>query len=817
MPGTTYTVGDVKYAANLPSWGFLTCITGGEAGSGELVIPAGSKAGDTITDGQVVWRLDSLANMKKALAESTGYGIISGCEPSISSLTVTVGAGIIHLADGTRKELSATNITLDAADSTNPRIDLVYIDSTGTVAKITGTASASPSVPALPTGGISVCNVTIVAGATTGTVNRVQTIAPILANYGVVNVKDFGAKGDGVTDDTAAIQSAIDNGGRVFFPVGTYIISAKIKLNNDVVFIGAEKAQTFIKKSGDYDVYFTFFEGTNKYFEVQNLTFDGNLLSMTRHVYKATPDVDLPIVGSWNPIVVDNMSKVINGGFSDVLLSNVDIINLHGACVDINSNSLIVDKCTFDTVEGYGIQQYGTGHLNVTNSTFKDINILPSTYYVDGSSYLLTDLSTNRHILYGGDAISGFCLKSNIRGNHFMNISRMAFTQDLASSQSMNGNVVAICTNNIVEYDSDGLINGNPAGSFWFEQGKYAICTDNEIYCKKVNAINPPFAAIYVQNQQWASRAVVSNNIIDCRNFNSYLKNGIQCGYLPASALIVSGNEMTGKMVYGIGLAGAVTEAARAISYEIIDNIIRIENMDNVVNSRSAIYISGGGAHNLGNPDFFPADFKICGNVTSDITALTDNNQYSINTGFTPYMSSSLLCIKDNVFDKKINLVDCKEISECIISGNRLSHINIGNADASFKGFVKGNYITGSLGFTDNNAQCDIVDNTVGGMVIYGTKDSTISGNRVGDNGIVFDKAVGLKFMGNSVDVNSKTTIVDFQDNANTANVLVAYNIVRSRGASTTGIKAPANASAQNVKSQGNLFMGSITTNESGF
>jgi hypothetical protein len=45
-----------------------------------------------------------------------------------------------------------------------------------------------------------------------------------------VSVKDFGAVGDGTTDDTAAIQAAIDaNGGKViFFPLGTYKITATI-------------------------------------------------------------------------------------------------------------------------------------------------------------------------------------------------------------------------------------------------------------------------------------------------------------------------------------------------------------------------------------------------------------------------------------------------------------------------------------------------------------------------------------------------------------------------------------------------------------
>ncbi|KAK1763224.1 hypothetical protein QBC33DRAFT_459731 [Phialemonium atrogriseum] len=57
------------------------------------------------------------------------------------------------------------------------------------------------------------------------------------------NVKDFGAKGDGVSDDTAAINRAISDGGRcgpgtcgsstttpaiVYFPPGTYLVSAPI-------------------------------------------------------------------------------------------------------------------------------------------------------------------------------------------------------------------------------------------------------------------------------------------------------------------------------------------------------------------------------------------------------------------------------------------------------------------------------------------------------------------------------------------------------------------------------------------------------------
>lgn len=50
----------------------------------------------------------------------------------------------------------------------------------------------------------------------------------------VVNVRDFGAKGDGNTDDTAAIQTALDvavaTNGKVVVPVGVYPVSATLTL-----------------------------------------------------------------------------------------------------------------------------------------------------------------------------------------------------------------------------------------------------------------------------------------------------------------------------------------------------------------------------------------------------------------------------------------------------------------------------------------------------------------------------------------------------------------------------------------------------------
>lgn len=97
------------------------------------------------------------SSLTKALAESTGYGIVSGCEPSISGLTVTVGAGVVHLAGGTRKEIAETTQDIRGCSAIyTSRNDIIYIKDGG-VTYIVGTESSNPDVPAFPITSVPIC------------------------------------------------------------------------------------------------------------------------------------------------------------------------------------------------------------------------------------------------------------------------------------------------------------------------------------------------------------------------------------------------------------------------------------------------------------------------------------------------------------------------------------------------------------------------------------------------------------------------------------------------------------------------------------
>ena len=66
------------------------------------------------------------------------------------------------------------------------------------------------------------------------------------------NVRDFGAVGDGITKDTAAVQQAIDQGGTVYFPAGIYLCGSlylrshtTLELENGAVILGSPDPEDY--------------------------------------------------------------------------------------------------------------------------------------------------------------------------------------------------------------------------------------------------------------------------------------------------------------------------------------------------------------------------------------------------------------------------------------------------------------------------------------------------------------------------------------------------------------------------------------------
>ncbi|WP_040262486.1 M10 family metallopeptidase C-terminal domain-containing protein [Pseudomonas massiliensis] len=109
----------------------------------------------------------------------------------------------------------------------------------------------------------------------------------------IYNVKDYSAKGNGITDDTQAIQRAIEaaakaGGGQVYVPAGTYVVSAGdepgdgcLMLRDNVQLYGAGMGKTIIKVADGSDSKITgvirsAYGEQNHDFGISDLTIDGN-------------------------------------------------------------------------------------------------------------------------------------------------------------------------------------------------------------------------------------------------------------------------------------------------------------------------------------------------------------------------------------------------------------------------------------------------------------------------------------------------------------------------------------------------------------
>ncbi len=86
-------------------------------------------------------------------------GVISGCavtESSPAAQTIDVAVGVVSLV-GSKISVSAQpDVAVTAADGTNPRKDLISVNSSGTVVVTAGTAADPPAIPAIPANSVEI-------------------------------------------------------------------------------------------------------------------------------------------------------------------------------------------------------------------------------------------------------------------------------------------------------------------------------------------------------------------------------------------------------------------------------------------------------------------------------------------------------------------------------------------------------------------------------------------------------------------------------------------------------------------------------------
>jgi hypothetical protein len=92
--------------------------------------------------------------------------VLSGCAVTGGAdMTPEVAKGAV-LSNGTLYPIAAGTVTIGTADSSNPRIDLVVVNSSGALAVRAGTAAAAPKPPARSTNDVVLASVYVPAGDT---------------------------------------------------------------------------------------------------------------------------------------------------------------------------------------------------------------------------------------------------------------------------------------------------------------------------------------------------------------------------------------------------------------------------------------------------------------------------------------------------------------------------------------------------------------------------------------------------------------------------------------------------------------------------
>ena len=398
---------------------------------------------------------------------------------------------------------------------------------------------------------------------------------------GIYNVRHYGATGDGVTDDSAAIAAAIAaadaaGGGTVFFPTGTYAATnialagvANIKLQ------GAGPG-SILDNSGNNTCVFVASAGTN-HLIIDSLAFLGDFdTAVVNHSYQGALEAKActyivicnccfknlcgdAITFGWGTTHVAIFGNHMNGGLGFVQMISTAAL---GWCqnVEIFGNS-IIDTLSSPKPPSDGVGGTITGSDDLIDGWgVYDLSIYGNTFEMQGDSSCNT--KCNHAILLAAAAAEFDCKNISIVGNvikgqdhdaHFIDSAAILID---ASQQhgnfrniTISGNAIYKCRNGIWLWGNSYPIVAN--GNHIWEASYDGIKTDGNYNLITGNIVDTPVHTGITA--QGTGHNCTANQI--------YNLPGTAYGiYAPANDAIISNN---GIHVGAAGTKGIVTEGNR--------------------------------------------------------------------------------------------------------------------------------------------------------------------------------------------------------------------------------------------------------------
>ena len=339
-----------------------------------------------------------------------------------------------------------------------------------------------------------------------------------------VDVRAHEAAGDGVTDDTAAIQAAIDsitNGqGTVFLPAGTYAISSAIQLVERIKLKGAGIRATTIKALNNMSsmIKFPATVGLQSDCELSDMLINGN------NKTGITIDVNGNAYAKIHDLSVANMTTGIELAKAGAYWNSIERVKFQGTFTngirfDNQVNSTLIADCDWGGTITYPIKVESTfngdtirvrGGSMDTSSTTNNILLSPLSSYqgltitVDG---LRIDGSTSGANIDIGQNVQATIINSSIASastNHMSidgancrvesNYHSASVGAAIALTTNSNGNIIGPAkwntgTEQCASKVSDAGTGNYMTGTFATDnnvaplmQGHMAIKTDNTVH-----------------------------------------------------------------------------------------------------------------------------------------------------------------------------------------------------------------------------------------------------------------------------------------------------------------------------------------------